>query len=200
MKRIDLTGKVYGRLTVLRCTEKKNNHGQLFWRCKCLCGKEKNILGFNLRSGHSASCGCRKAEAGRRNFAAQKVGILNGRARKAKQASGDKYVPSSSTWYRRCAGRFYEAKKSGIVVGFDTVQEFAYYCRSIAPTHCPVFGYKLQPDPRKATCFSIDRIDSTKGYSPGNIQIISGKANMMKQDLGPDDLLKFARWVMKAYR
>lgn len=30
------------------------------YKCKCDCGKEKLILGYNLKSGHTYSCGCKK--------------------------------------------------------------------------------------------------------------------------------------------
>lgn len=54
--RIDLTGKVFGRLTVLAPGSKKN--GKLYWKCRCECGTEKEIYGYSLRSGETQSCGC----------------------------------------------------------------------------------------------------------------------------------------------
>lgn len=51
--KIDITGKVYGDLTVLRYEKPK-------WRCRCLCGTEVLIPGGNLRTGNTSSCGCRR--------------------------------------------------------------------------------------------------------------------------------------------
>lgn len=47
---------------------------------------------------------------------------------------------------------------------------------------CPIFGFKLEWNGSgfRETSPSIDRIDSTKGYTKDNIQIISWKANRIK--------------------
>lgn len=60
MKKIDLTGKKYGRLVVLYESEKKGKN--TIWHCKCDCGKELDIIAYNLKDGHSKSCGCLAAE------------------------------------------------------------------------------------------------------------------------------------------
>ncbi len=54
---IDLTGQVFGQLTVLYKAEKRACNGGIYWHCRCECGKEKDILGQSLKSGHSLSCG-----------------------------------------------------------------------------------------------------------------------------------------------
>jgi hypothetical protein len=60
MKRIDLTGKDFGRMTVIRSLDMRNN--RLFWECRCACGAISEVDGANLRSGHTTSCGCYKLE------------------------------------------------------------------------------------------------------------------------------------------
>lgn len=54
---IDITGKTFGKWTVLYKTDKRNAGGVIYWHCKCECGKEKDVLGTSLRSGRSLSCG-----------------------------------------------------------------------------------------------------------------------------------------------
>lgn len=54
--KFDLTGKRFGRLTVVRKT--KNRNGLTMWLCKCDCGTEKEVRTTHLRSGASKSCGC----------------------------------------------------------------------------------------------------------------------------------------------
>jgi hypothetical protein len=53
----DLTGKQFGRWTVLSQGEHGNTGGPK-WNCKCQCGKEGTVFGTLLRKGHSKSCGC----------------------------------------------------------------------------------------------------------------------------------------------
>lgn len=55
--RNNLTGEVFGRLTVIEVAG-KNKHGQYQWLCKCDCGNEVVVVGGRLRCGHTKSCGC----------------------------------------------------------------------------------------------------------------------------------------------
>jgi len=53
----------------------------------------------------------------------------------------------------------------------------------IIPKICPVLGIPIESDvenPNLANCPSIDRVDNTKGYVKGNIQVISFRANNLK--------------------
>lgn len=54
---IDITGKTFGKWTVLYKTNKRNSGGVVYWHCRCECGNEKDVLGTSLRSGRSLSCG-----------------------------------------------------------------------------------------------------------------------------------------------
>ena len=53
----DLTGQTFGRLTAIR-PDGQNKHRQTFWICKCSCGKEVRVIGYNLTQGTTRSCGC----------------------------------------------------------------------------------------------------------------------------------------------
>jgi hypothetical protein len=57
----DISGKVFGRLTVLRF-DKTDDSYRSRWICKCECGTIKSILSTNLLSGDIVSCGCYKKE------------------------------------------------------------------------------------------------------------------------------------------
>lgn len=54
MKFIDLTGKKFGRLTVIKYMNNSK------WLCKCDCGNEKIVISGDLTRGHTVSCGCFK--------------------------------------------------------------------------------------------------------------------------------------------
>lgn len=56
----DLTGKKFGKLTVLERAESKN--GRTYWKCKCDCGNEINVIASNLLRGNTKSCGCSSIE------------------------------------------------------------------------------------------------------------------------------------------
>jgi len=66
------------------------------------------------------------------------------------------------------------------------------------PDTCPVFKIPFQPKTRYAA--SLDRIDNTKGYTPDNIQVISRKANSMKLDATPEELILFAEWILRTFK
>jgi len=53
----DLAGMVFGRLTAREFVG-VNTHRDAVWRCHCSCGREVLVVGANLQSGNSASCGC----------------------------------------------------------------------------------------------------------------------------------------------
>ena len=62
-RKIDETGNVYGRLTVLYQTPNSGGAGKkIKWHCQCECGKEKDIDGGSLRNGSTKSCGCIQKE------------------------------------------------------------------------------------------------------------------------------------------
>ena len=64
----------------------------------------------------------------------------------------------------------------------------------VIPPLCPVFGKPFIYKDRKWSA-SIDRIDSSKGYIKGNIQIISYLANRMKSEATREELQQFADWI-----
>lgn len=56
-KLIDLTGRRYGYLTVVKRAD-NTDKGQSTWQCLCDCGNVKVISGVLLREGNAKSCGC----------------------------------------------------------------------------------------------------------------------------------------------
>lgn len=61
MNKIDLTSRVFGRLTVIK-ENGRTKSGKPKWDCICVCGKEVNRVGANLLNGNTGSCGCLQKE------------------------------------------------------------------------------------------------------------------------------------------
>jgi hypothetical protein len=64
------------------------------------------------------------------------------------------------------------------------------------PTYCPVLPWielhypgRYRNDPAGA---SLDRIDHQKGYVPGNVRVISLRANLLRKDITPEELRALA--------
>lgn len=60
----DLTGKVFGRLAVIKKdhVKKYKNNSNIYWSCKCICGNESVVKTSHLKDGNIKSCGCLEKE------------------------------------------------------------------------------------------------------------------------------------------
>lgn len=76
-KRIkDITGFVFGELTVLKMADKKF-HSNIGWTCQCSCGVVKDYNGQGLRKGETKHCGCMPTiKRGPKDISGQKFGRL----------------------------------------------------------------------------------------------------------------------------
>lgn len=57
---VDLTGRKFGKYTVLRLHHIKNHIA--FWKVKCDCGNIRYVTGGSLKNGLAKSCGCYSKE------------------------------------------------------------------------------------------------------------------------------------------
>jgi hypothetical protein len=67
----DKSGEVFGRLTVVSCTQKCNKSQDVHstkYLCLCSCGNEKVVASSSLSSGATKSCGCISKEKSRAQF------------------------------------------------------------------------------------------------------------------------------------
>lgn len=152
-KFIDLTGQVFGRLTVLRSAG-ENTCRCLLWACKCECGREIIVRGDSLRNGRTHSCNCLQKES--------------------RTTHGQSY----SRHYRLWMSAKSRAKKAGVPFELE-LQDIPPIPEFCPVLHLRLgFGYKVPTD-RSPT---LDRIDPKGGYTPRNVRIISRRANMLKSD------------------
>lgn len=161
-KLIDLTGKRFGRLVVTGRADSKNKRTR--WAVRCDCGIAKTVGAQNLTTPHVdkrvVSCGCYHRDQHYRENAACRDAI-----------------------YLMLWGAKKRAKQDGVPFAIDA-QHIAI------PECCPLLGIPLQ----RATGFraagspSLDRIRPELGYMPGNVWVISYRANQIKNDATLDEL------------
>jgi hypothetical protein len=81
-----------------------------------------------------------------------------------------------------------------------SICECASYLIEIAPERCPIFDVPFETSTSGGFhpwSPSVDRIDNSRGYVRGNLQVISMKANTMKANATADEMLRFAEWVIR---
>jgi hypothetical protein len=105
MRALDLIGQKFGKLTVLERAE-NTDQGKTQWLCRCDCGKELVVIGNNLRSGGTESCGCSKqiphnlVDLTDYVFGRLKVISRDGKRINGKRANGS--VFTRSNWFCQC--------------------------------------------------------------------------------------------------
>lgn len=58
----DIQGKKFGKLTVIKPTNRRSSQGKVIWFCTCECGGVAEVLRSDLLSGHTTSCGCNRSK------------------------------------------------------------------------------------------------------------------------------------------
>jgi hypothetical protein len=102
----------------------------------------------------------------------------------------------------RASSAYSDCRKRAIVNGmeFDLTPKFVLDLmrKSI---FCPYFGCFLTFDQgmKNNALASVDRIDSSNGYTTNNIQIISYLANLMKSHASEVELVRFAEGVLRVH-
>lgn len=140
---IDLSGLVFGRLTVISLSHKKN--GKPYWSCKCLCGKDVTARGDSLKIGRIKSCGCYIREI--KKTSTRKHGLYKTPEYKAWSGIKDRCFNPKNEEYHNYGGR-------GITVCKEWIESFSCFYQHV--------GKKPTPD------HSIDRINNDGNYEPGN--------------------------------
>ena len=93
----DLTGQIFGTLTVIK--RMGHEQGRVRWLCRCECGNEKAVAARDLKAGKTKSCGCRQYQKGRNisDIKDQKFGRLT-----ALYPTEERDKKSSVYWHCRC--------------------------------------------------------------------------------------------------
>lgn len=80
LKRKDLVGQKFGRLTVIEATDERR-HNSVVWKCQCDCGNITYATTEGLRTGGNVSCGCynKSRELFKQNFCVDLIGNRYGK-------------------------------------------------------------------------------------------------------------------------
>lgn len=151
----DLTGKTYGRLTVLHRVE--NDGKRARWACRCACGNRKVAYATYLLCGDTKSCGCLHVEASTQRIVA--VGTKHGGRKDAEYETwrhmNERCYQSSCKLYTNYGGRGIKVHPSW---------------RRSYPTFLADMGRK------PTTKHSLDRFPDNDGnYRPGNCRWATAK-------------------------
>lgn len=154
MKIIDLSGRVYGSLTVIERAESRTlpcGQKLTMWYCKCDCGKITVVSGSNLKSGNVKSCGCHKSASISKKLTRHGYG-------------GTRLYQEWRDMVRRCkTDHHYKGK--GISVCSEWVDNVTAFCKWAIAN-----GYSDN--------LELDRIDNDGNYEPSNCRWVTRKEQM----------------------
>jgi len=140
---IDLTGKRFGRLIVLR-RDGIVHRVSPAWMCRCDCGNEKRVAGDHLRKGAIVSCGCYRLDV----------------MRELLTTHGMRDSPEWSSWnamLRRCTDEKHRSFQNYGGRGVRVCERWQSFENFFA-------DMGLKPTPKH----SLDRIDNNGNYEPSN--------------------------------
>lgn len=157
MRYIDLTGQVFGNLTVLK--RAKNRGRRIYFLCRCLCGNKIEIVNDSLRSGKTKSCGCKKSEYC--SSTATTHGLRYHRLYEILSGMKKRCYNSKSISYK-----WYGLKGISICDEWHNIEVF----------------YKWAMKNGYDDTLTIDRLDPTGNYEPSNCEWVTREENTRRRN------------------
>lgn len=185
----DRTGDKHGRLTVISHSGKDHRNKHL-WLCLCECGNEKVVVGDNLSSGKSNSCGCLKTE-----FLARR---------------GNQYGLYEDREVALLKVQYSHLKRRNKLKGFSDVISLDEFC-AISKSPCKYCGLEYSKEIEDRVneskkqkrlsdhvlkCNGVDRVDSSKGYTVENSVACCKYCNTAKNTMTESE---FYAWIKRVY-
>lgn len=153
-KFIDMTGRVYGRLTIIKRVPTPKHLRVTHWECKCECGNLIVTSRPNLITGHTTSCGCYAREL-----------ISGNKYRETHNESTTRLYYVWQNMKQRCYDESLENYKDYGGRGIKICDEWMEYANFA--NWAKANGYKNN--------LSIDRIDVNGDYKPTNCRWVTMK-------------------------
>jgi len=144
-----MIGKKFGRLVIIKFSHRDNGY-RSYWLCRCSCGKYLTAEGFNIKSGHTSSCGCYHREK-----------MLEAVTKHGDSRRLIEHTPEYRAWLHmkwrclnpKCPGYFRYGGR-GISICKEWASSFSSFLSDI--------GRKPGNE------FSLDRINNNGNYEPSN--------------------------------
>jgi len=143
-KFVDLTGQVFGRLTVMSRAPANGLSKASRWNVLCTCGEPRVVYANSLRSGATRSCGCLKLDVQRARL--QSHGLSRTKSYRAWYAMWHRCTNPTNASYANYGGR-------GI---------------SVAPEWADVHRFIEDMGEHPGGNLSLERVDNNLGYSKSN--------------------------------
>lgn len=110
---IDLTGQTFNRLYVVKRVENKvlKSHKKvekIQYLCKCECGNECVVIGEDLKSGHTKSCGCLYQQRGKYPIQYE---LVDENCVKGYNCRGESFLIDKEDYERICKYRWSKGEK-----------------------------------------------------------------------------------------
>lgn len=142
----DLTGKKFGRLTVIKDAG-RNTNSKVLWECSCDCGNTLVAVAGHILNGNTKSCGCFQKE--RASNSSTKHSMSKTKEYRAWVSIKQRVLNNDNPDYNIYGNLGMEESWKN---------DFMAFYNHIGP--CPDDGKK----------YSVDRIDTSRGYFPLNIR------------------------------
>jgi len=170
----DLTGQTFGELRVRSLAKIRGDKGKIRWVCDCSCGKSCVVFTEYLTVSKHPNCGCKRLHCKKRM---------------------DREVAVLQALYSQLRGRHISKGWHNKFLSFE-------HFKNLITRSCVYCGAKSSKDIQDTCSTSsvqvngIDRIDSSKGYTAGNVVACCSACNRMKMTQSPDE---FRQWVQRTY-
>lgn len=181
MKKLNLAGQKYNKLTVLE--EASSIGGRSAWRCQCDCGNIKNIKTEELRSGGTQSCGCWNKE--QRSLRSENM-----------YSKCRKYSPIEASAKYIWRKRYGEMPFKDF---YDISQKNCYYCNDLPSNYQNVATKKSSKNMKDNGYFTyngLDRLDNNKPHSKDNCVPCCKYCNYAKRERSIEE---FKEWLIRTY-